>query len=820
MTSSSVSNHASIATVSPEIAIFDSQVGNLDRLLAGLQPGVKAYVLDGGRDGVRQISEILRREGGANSVTLIAHGFPGGVLLGAGSLELGNIGRYASELAGWFAGGEAGRLSLLSCRVAAGDAGAEFVDRLAAGVGVGVLASARVVGAGWWPRAAEWVLGCQVRAEYDALLMATVRIATFQETFLDGVGSIDGLDGAWDVVVSPDGKQVFIASDDDDALVIFNRDTATGKLTFQESFIDSVGSINGLDEARGVVVSPDGKQIFVVGRADNALAVFNRDAATGTIVFQEAFFDGTGGVDGLGGAREVTISPDGKQIFVASIFDDALAIFNRDSLTGTLAFQGSFVDGGSINGLNGARGVAVSPDNKQVFVTGAVDNALTIFDRDAATGVLTFQGVFLDGFGSVDGLSGGNGVTVSPDGKQVLVTGDVDDALAIFNRNAATGTLVFQEAFFDGSDGVDGLDFAHALAISPDGQQVFVSSFDDDALAIFNRDAATGKFAFQGAFFDGFGGVNGLNGAEGIAVSPDNQQVFVSGELNDALAVFRISELTANSSIAINNLGGQLRVIEGATRDRYELSLGTQPSSDVTIAIETDGDLQTQPSTVTFSPQNWNTPQNVTVFAPDNDSVTGDRTVQISHTVSSFDLGFDSLSLTTLSAAIIDDDRTTATDPGLDTIFTARTIFTRPNDGDDSIIASNDRDVIFGRGGNDILVGRGGNDRLFGGEGNDVIYGDAFDDSPLGDLPVTSSTDVLYGGQGNDFLFGGNGDDFLLGDSGDDVIEGGDGDDFLGGGAGNDELFGGRGDDRILLTAGGDDVVLIGLNSGIDTIQG
>ncbi len=108
-------------------------------LLAGLQPGVNAHVLDPNRDGVAQISEILRREvrtGGGRSVTIVAHGYAGGVQLGAGTLKWGNIDRYKAELSEWFADAEAtginAHLTLLSCNVAAGKTGVEFVETLGA----------------------------------------------------------------------------------------------------------------------------------------------------------------------------------------------------------------------------------------------------------------------------------------------------------------------------------------------------------------------------------------------------------------------------------------------------------------------------------------------------------------------------------------------------------------------------------------------------------------------------------------------------------------------------------------------------------------
>jgi DNA-binding beta-propeller fold protein YncE len=81
---------------------------------------------------------------------------------------------------------------------------------------------------------------------------------------------------------------------------------------------DGVNGVDGISNARDVVVSPDGKLVYAVGAADNGLAVFSRNATTGALTFVEAHIDNAGGVDGLSGAINVTTSPDGKHVYVSS----------------------------------------------------------------------------------------------------------------------------------------------------------------------------------------------------------------------------------------------------------------------------------------------------------------------------------------------------------------------------------------------------------------------------------------------------------------------------------------------------------------------
>lgn len=80
-------------------------------------------------------------------------------------------------------------------------------------------------------------------------------------------------------------------------------------------------------------MSPDGTHVYTAGDGD-AVAVFSRNATTGELIFVEAKKDGVGGVDGLGNATEVTVSPNGERGYIASEADDAVAEFSRDAASG------------------------------------------------------------------------------------------------------------------------------------------------------------------------------------------------------------------------------------------------------------------------------------------------------------------------------------------------------------------------------------------------------------------------------------------------------------------------------------------------------
>lgn len=184
--------------------------------------------------------------------------------------------------------------------------------------------------------------------------------------------------------------------------------------------------------------------------------------------------------------------------------------------------------------------VSISPDGRHLYVAGGIGNAVVVFSRNAATGQLTFVESQLDGVAGVDGLASAWSVAVSPDGANVYATGMADHAVAVFARDAASGRLAFVEALFDGAAGIDGLGGAWLVAVAPDGATLYVAGATDDAIAVFRRNA-NGTLTFVEAETDGVGEVDGLDGAGGVTPSPDGAHVYATGLSDRAVAAFAVT---------------------------------------------------------------------------------------------------------------------------------------------------------------------------------------------------------------------------------------------------------------------------------------
>jgi 6-phosphogluconolactonase (cycloisomerase 2 family) len=199
----------------------------------------------------------------------------------------------------------------------------------------------------------------------------------FRGALEDGAGGVLGLGGASAVTVSPDARHVYATGAGDGALAVFARDASADALAFVEAHFDGVDAVDGLAGAAAVAVAPDGRAVFVAGAEDDALAVFAR-APSGRLRFLGAVRLGT--PQRKAEPSAVATSADGRWVFVTGRASGDLLVFRRDPAhLLPIAVEG-FSAGEGVPGLAGASGVAVTPDGRRLLATGGAAAALVVFD--------------------------------------------------------------------------------------------------------------------------------------------------------------------------------------------------------------------------------------------------------------------------------------------------------------------------------------------------------------------------------------------------------------------------------------------------------
>lgn len=334
------------------------------------------------------------------------------------------------------------------------------------------------------------------------------------------------------VVLNPDGKTLYVVGDSEGELVIFAHDTATGARLW------AVHTKSQLDEAdfpKGVAISADGTRLFVTGDAQESLdtrsmltAAF--DTADGTLLWHSRL---SAGPHLVLAPAAVVLNPDGRGVYVVgaltglaggSDYWDYLTVM-YDADTGSELWTTMYAGPGL--SADTPEWVGVSPDGARVYVTGTSVGEGT--DRDFATvaysavdGSLLWQARY--DAGADDYAVAG---AVSPDGDRVYVTGFARAAFGaphdyrLVAYAASTGKQLAVASYDSGHS-----DVPAALALSPDGQRLYVTGTSAGDYATIAYDTAASSRVW-GARYDGG---KGRDQAASIAVSPDGSRVYVTGE--------------------------------------------------------------------------------------------------------------------------------------------------------------------------------------------------------------------------------------------------------------------------------------------------
>ena len=93
---------------------------------------------------------------------------------------------------------------------------------------------------------------------------------------------------------------------------------------------------------------------------------------------------------------------------------------------------------------------------------------------------------------------------------------------------AMTAQLNYEDFVYNGSGGGALMDQASAVAVSPDGDYVYVTSSGSNAINVFNKSISSpgGQLTFVEVIKTGLNGVQGLTSAQSVAVSPDGNNVY------------------------------------------------------------------------------------------------------------------------------------------------------------------------------------------------------------------------------------------------------------------------------------------------------
>ena len=328
------------------------------------------------------------------------------------------------------------------------------------------------------------------------------------------------------IAISPDGKNVYVASDPSHGVGTIaefarNADGSLTQLPGDSGCIAENAPRAGMSDCpnqtgygllfpTALAVSPDGNNVYVADQLGMAVTDLTR-APDGALSEPDGAGDclsetGSGGectssATGLSDVQSVTVSPDGGNVYVGSgVPDDTgdIAEFTRGA-NGSLAQLASpencigtgVSECAAGTGVTDVFGVTVSPDGRNLYSSSAAASQPIAEFARGAEGALTQLPAPNDCIEEVGGTAGcgtdghglgdGGELEVSPDGADVYTTGD--DAVGEFARNpdgsltqlAGQDDCIQEHGLSDCGTPGTGLTGVFALAISPDGDSVYVA---------------------------------------------------------------------------------------------------------------------------------------------------------------------------------------------------------------------------------------------------------------------------------------------------------------------------------------------------------
>jgi hypothetical protein len=431
-------------------------------------------------------------------------------------------------------------------------------------------------------------------------------------------GADSGIANPPQSVLSPDGGHLYVASGGDAAVAHLARGPA-GALAYRGcagadsnspcALIGGAtadGDNTGLDGAEDLALSRDGGDLYVSASRSDSLARFTV-ASNGALTYRGCVTGNLGtngcatiptaaanGTDsGLDNAEGISISPDGRFIYLVTSSDNGIAWFARGP-GGAVAYRGCLTadsdiaacerlpfaaPGADETGFDSLREIAISPDGRSLYLADDADEAVSHFSiapdgSPEFVECLTGQNTIApckpipgaNATGGDTGLRSLVDVTVSPDGNSVYTISDGDEAIAHFARDTGTGRLSFSgchsgdaEAACTSVPGANpsasdtGFEYPTVARVSPDGRSVHVTATSDDGLTTFVRNPASGALSFAGCISgqatapcsqiptaSADGTDSGLDSPRGVTISPDATSAYVLARFDNGVAHFSL----------------------------------------------------------------------------------------------------------------------------------------------------------------------------------------------------------------------------------------------------------------------------------------
>lgn len=851
---------ATLSNLTASTLVFiDSAVEDPQFLANGIIPEAKAFILDQNRDGIKQITEILRDYPEVESIHLVSHGYPGSIQLGNTYLSLDTLTEYQSELQTW----SEKSLLIYGCNVAVGDAGEELINKLHQLTEANIAASKTKTGnaalGGDWNLQArvtntstkfDLAFNLKTTKDYRGILDPTnLRDSAYRIAGGNYISDATAQVIAADLTFpdfSPEatfpGVKVFISfnfNPNEDSLGIQGQEGNSGTV---DGIDWSYDDITGILDLRGTATLDTYQEVLrqVTYQNSNTEPAYSERSFVfhlllpDSYVKDERFYEFVSTPLTWNGARYGAVSRDGYLLTINSaaeynfVVERALGpeIRNNKVWIGAndLANEGDW---------KWVTGISVNFGRHWLFGGNQSDKDAVLLDypkwkvekaNDLTAGYIVEYDITSRKTVILDLIDANNPPVVAAIEREVTEDGESpyvlnllstatdangDDLSVADDPTTVVSSNGDRNVNFTIEDGQFSLDLNQFNNLAASESETITVNYEvtDGTEAVVNTATLV---------VEGMNDVPEVSAIEGEATNEDAANPYTIDLLSTATDVDTNDELSVSESATATSSNGDRTVLFNIDQTTGEFSLDLNQFNDlaasesetITVTYEVSDGQEAISNTATLVVEGRNdVPVVITEIedqgANDNDAFELDISNNFNDVDANDTLSFSADGLP--DGLVIDAAGMitgTATEGGVFEVTITAEDLAQASVRDTFELTV--QRIITGTAEGDRLVANPQPNQINGKEGNDNISGFAGDDSLMGGegddyLKGGTENDLLEGGAGRDRPLGGKGLDTLAGGVGNDLLKGGTQDDVLMGDEGLDRLYGGTGSDTFIL---------------------